>query len=262
MIYFLTFKLLAAPKKPIEINSPMKVNSMLTSKEIQKRYFKSSAHPYRIYESKIESTINESFTMLDAGCGRTAPILSKFKDKAQRLIGVDLEEPTDIPIEIKYIRGDISKIEISSNSVDVVISRAVLEHVSDPDSVFSEINRILRPGGSFIFLVPNLFDYVSIASKIIPNKFHKIIVSKTEGRKMDDVFPAYYKANTYRAIKKLSENRFEVESFQWLGQYPSSLMFNPYLFMIGTMYEKIISRFELLKFLRGWLLVHLRKPRT
>lgn len=233
---------------------------MMTCKEIQKKYFKSSDHPYRKYESKIQSILDESFTILDAGCGRSAPILSKFKDKAQILIGVDLEEPMEILNEIKYIKGDMSNIYVPSNSVDIVISRAVLEHVVDPDSVFSEINRILRPGGSFIFLVPNLFDYVSIASKIIPNRFHMIIVSKTEGRKMEDVFPAYYKANTYKAIKRLSNNNnYTIESFEWLGQYPSSLMFNPYFFLIGTMYEKVISRLEVLKFLRGWLLVHLRK---
>lgn len=73
---------------------------MLTSQELQKKYFKSSDHPYRKYERIIESIINESFTILDAGCGRTAPILSKFKGKVQRLIGVDLEEPSEIPNEI------------------------------------------------------------------------------------------------------------------------------------------------------------------
>jgi ubiquinone/menaquinone biosynthesis C-methylase UbiE len=233
---------------------------MLTSKELQKKYFKSSEHPYRKYENQIESILDESFTILDAGCGRTAPILSKFKDKAQRLIGVDLEEPIGILNGIQYIKGDIANIDVPSNSVHVVISRAVLEHVIDPNSVFKEINRILKSEGNFIFLVPNLFDYVSIASKIIPNRFHKIIVSKTEGREMDDVFPAYYKANTYKTIERLSDsNKFAIESFEWLGQYPSSLMFNPYLFLIGKMYEKAISRFELLRFLRGWLLVNLRK---
>lgn len=233
---------------------------MLTSKELKKKYFKSSEHPYRKYENKIESILNETFTILDAGCGRTAPILSKFICKAKRLIGVDLEEPLDVPEEIQYIRGDISNIPVASNSVDIVISRAVLEHIKEPDLVFKEINRILKSDGHFIFLAPNLYHYVSIISKIIPNKFHKKIVSKTEGRESDDVFPAYYRANTYKAIKKLSgSNNFSIESFEWLGQYPSSLMFNPYLFLIGTIYEKTISKYEWLKYLRGWLLVHLRK---
>jgi hypothetical protein len=36
-------------------------------------------------------------------------------------------------------------------------------------------------------------------------------------------------------------------------------LFNAFLFLLGTAYEKVISRFELLRFLRGWILVTLRK---
>jgi len=235
---------------------------MVTSKKLKKKYFNYSEHPYRIFESRIESIVNKSSIILDVGCGRTAPVLKKFIGKAQKLIGVDLEKPVEIPTEIKYIMSDISNMDIPSNSIDIVISRSVLEHIENPNSVFMEIRRVLKLRGSFIFLTPNLFDYVSIASKILPSRFHKTIISRIEGRKVDDVFPTCYKANTYKAIKKLSNNcHFEIVSFEWLGQYPSSLMFNPYLFLIGTIYEKIISKFELLKFLRGWLLVHLRKSK-
>ena len=36
-------------------------------------------------------------------------------------------------------------------------------------------------------------------------------------------------------------------------------MFNGFLFLLATGYEKTISRFEALAFLRGWLLVELKK---
>lgn len=233
---------------------------MLSPIELQQKYFKDSDHPYHKYERKIEATINSSTILLDAGCGRTAPILRKFKDQAKSLIGVDLEDPIGDLSDVKYIKGDISTIDLPDNSVDVVISRAVLEHVLDPKAVFKEISRILKPGGSFIFLAPNLWDYVSLASKIIPNRFHKIIVSKTEGREMQDVFPAFYKANTYGAIKKLSKNNgLKIEEFEWLGQYPASFMFNSFLFLLATAYEKIISKIGFLKFLRGWILVRVVK---
>lgn len=233
---------------------------MLSTSELQKKFFKDSDHPYHKYERKVESTINKESVLLDAGCGRTAPILKKFAGKAKQLVGVDLEDPIGDLSDVQYIKGDISSIDLPDNSVDVVISRAVLEHVLDPDAVFKEISRILKPGGSFIFLAPNLWDYVSLASKIIPNRFHKKIVSKTEGREMQDVFPAFYKANTYGSIKKLSnKNNLKIEEFEWLGQYPASFMFNSLLFLLATGYEKIISSLGFLKFLRGWILVRLVK---
>ncbi|MBN2512079.1 MAG: class I SAM-dependent methyltransferase, partial [Sedimentisphaerales bacterium] len=171
---------------------------------------------------------------------------------------VDLEDSMGEMPGIRYIKGNITSIDVPDGTVDVAISRAVIEHVLEPDLVFREMKRILKPGGSFIFLVPNLGDYVSIMSLLIPNRFHKYIVSKTEGREMEDVFPAYYKANTYTAIRRLSMNNgFEIADFQWLGQYPSIFMFNAFLFYLATGYEKIISRYEFFRSLRGWLLVQL-----
>ena len=51
-----------------------------------------------------------------------------------------------------------------------------------------------------------------------------------------------------------------VESFEYLSQYPNYLLFNGLLFAIGSAFEKLISRFEVLRFLRGWILVTLVKP--
>jgi hypothetical protein len=37
-------------------------------------------------------------------------------------------------------------------------------------------------------------------------------------------------------------------------------MFNGALFFLGMCFEKLISRFESLRILRGWIMVTLRKP--
>ena len=39
-------------------------------------------------------------------------------------------------------------------SFDLVISQDVMEHVPDPSRAFAEIARVLKPGGSHIFTVP------------------------------------------------------------------------------------------------------------
>jgi SAM-dependent methyltransferase len=49
---------------------------------------------------------------------------------------------------------DITKLTFESRSVDLLISSEVLEHVSNLESAFSEIARVLRPDGVFIFTVP------------------------------------------------------------------------------------------------------------
>ena len=103
-------------------------------------------------------------------------------------------------------------------------------------------------------------DYVSFISKLIPNKFHPWIVARTTGRAEEDTFPTYYKSNTYRAIKRLSkESGFELTASRYLGQYPAYFMFNPVLLLPAIGYEKLVNKFNSLRYLRGWLLVILRK---
>ena len=46
-------------------------------------------------------------------------------------------------------------IPLSADSVDLVISLQVLEHVNDPDKVLAEVWRVLRPGGYFYLACEN-----------------------------------------------------------------------------------------------------------
>jgi len=50
---------------------------------------------------------------------------------------------------VEFRQGDIEELPVSDNSVDVVVSNCVLNLVPDKSRVFSEIQRVLRPGGHF-----------------------------------------------------------------------------------------------------------------
>lgn len=49
---------------------------------------------------------------------------------------------------------DLRSLTFSDNSLDLLVTQDVLEHVPDPDSAFREIARVLRPGGLHLFTVP------------------------------------------------------------------------------------------------------------
>ena len=67
------------------------------AERLKERFFGSDEHPYRTFEREVEKRLRPQHTLLDAGCGWTAPVLSKYRGKAQRLIGVDL---VDFPAPI------------------------------------------------------------------------------------------------------------------------------------------------------------------
>ena len=200
-------------------------------------------------------------TRLDAGCGRTVPVLRKYLDRASHLIGIELVDFTDVPAGIEAHKADLAHIPLPDASVDVIMSRSVFEHLTDPESVYREFQRLLKPGGQLIFLTANMWDYGTLVARLVPNRFHSGIVKRVEGRAEEDTFPTAYKTNTRADVDRLAQGAgLTVQSFEYLGQYPNYLMFNGLLFLLGTAYDKLICRFNALRILRGWILVTLHKP--
>ena len=53
------------------------------------------------------------------------------------------------------VQADATDIPIASGSIDVVVAVRLILHVKNPDAVFAEVSRVLRPGGLFILEFPN-----------------------------------------------------------------------------------------------------------
>ncbi len=230
--------------------------------ETMDKYFPPSDHPYRYYDTVVENFVNQESTILDIGCGRTAPNLKKYLGRAKRLIGIEVIPFTETIDGIELYTHDIIDMSsVESDSVDVVFCRSVMEHITDADGAYKEVLRILKPGGRFVFLTANFYDYASIIAHIIPNRFHASIVKATEGREEEDTFPTAYACNTKRKVLSLCEEHgFDVAEFKYMGQYPCYFLFNKYLFWLGTKYELFLRRFKSLHFLQGWIFSTLQKP--
>lgn len=231
------------------------------SEKLLKKYYRSEDHPYRQYERRVDALLRSDSVLMDAGCGRTVPVLRGYLGRAARLIGVEIVEFTDVPEGIETYSADLGRLPLDDASVDLIMSRSVFEHLSDPESVYREFARILRPGGQVVFLTANMWDYGTLVARLVPNRFHARIVKKVEGREEEDTFPTEYKTNTRSDVERLAGLAgLKVDSFDYLNQYPNYLMFNAALFFLGTCFERLTSRFGFLRRLRGWILVTLRKP--
>ncbi len=77
------------------------------------------------------------------------PFLKRFKAlKNLDYTTADLDSP------IADLHLDVANIDLPDDQYDVVICNHVLEHVNDVNKAFSEIKRILKPGGWAILMVP------------------------------------------------------------------------------------------------------------
>lgn len=233
---------------------------------LRRRYFSGVPNPYTTLEQTVRELAGPGALILDAGCGRSADRLARLMvaTGAQRAIGVDLVSFTadaNANRTLELHNADLASVPVESGCVDVIFSVSVMEHLVEPTAVYEEMFRLLKPGGYFVFLTPNLWDYAALLSKLIPNRFHPSIVAWTEGRREEDTFPAYYRSNTRRSIRRLAVGAgFDVVDIVYLGQYPSYFLFNRPLFLLGTAYQKTIERFRATRFLQGWILARLYKP--
>ena len=73
------------------------------------------------------------------GVDFTPEMVAKAKDNAKKLGYQNVE----------FRQGDIEALPLTSNVVDVVVSNCVLNLVPDKRKAFSEVLRVLKPGGHF-----------------------------------------------------------------------------------------------------------------
>lgn len=114
----------------------------------------------------------EGKTVLDLGCGtgRDVFLASKIVGETGHVIGIDMTEEqlqvgrrlTDKQMKkfgfdktnVSFLSGyieDLDSIGLQDSSVDVVISNCVINLSPDKKRVFSEIFRVLKPGGELYF---------------------------------------------------------------------------------------------------------------
>jgi len=125
---------------------------------------------------------------------------------------------------------------------DMVLAIWVLEHLPQPHAALSEIARVLKPGGYFIFLTPNAWHpliWANRASQLLP-VVQKALVPRLYGRTEADTFRVHYRANMPQWLKQLARaSGFQVVS-QRAIQDPSYLAFNSMLFELSALLESIL----------------------
>ncbi|MBK6266208.1 arsenite methyltransferase [Marivirga sp. S37H4] len=105
--------------------------------------------------------IKEGDTVLDlgSGAGNDAFVASKIVGETGKVIGIDMTEAMVAKANINkekidarnvsFLLGDIENIPLSNNSIDVAISNCVMNLVPNKEKAYSEVFRVLKPGGHF-----------------------------------------------------------------------------------------------------------------
>lgn len=158
------------------------------------------------FQEQVDAVLSPDSRVLDLGCGRGG-IAERLGGKGwwagvdPDLVSLREHRVTTFP------RGSASSewLPFESGSIDVVIASWVLEHLPRPQVTFGEIARVLRPGGRFFFLTPNVDHPLPRLSLALARmrKLQQRVVSRVYGRSAMDTFPVTYRANSMRTIQQL-----------------------------------------------------------
>lgn len=98
--------------------------------------------------------------ILDIGCGKM-PYRNYILDnsKVTEYIGLDIETALVYDKEVRpdYLWDGI-KMPFENSSFESAFGTEVLEHCPNPEIVLKEVNRVLKPNGTFFFTVPFLWN--------------------------------------------------------------------------------------------------------
>ncbi len=184
-----------------------------------------------------------------------------FRDCAAQIYGVDLDpRVVENPMLIEGRIANADKIPFESDRFDVVFSDNVLEHLDEPEAVFREVARVLKPGGVFLFKTPNKRHYMPTIARLTPHSFHQY-VNRRRGRAEVDTFPTRYRANARPDIVRLADKSgLSVERIELIEGRPEYLRMTWLTYLLGVVYERLVNSTELLATFRILLIGVLRKP--
>lgn len=105
-------------------------------------------------------------TILDIGCGAGYGA-SHLASNQREVIGIDREPAVVAAAARQYRKSGVSfacmdgmHLGVLCNSVDLVASFQVLEHMPEPEALVREISRVLRPNGLALLSTPNALTHL------------------------------------------------------------------------------------------------------
>lgn len=118
----------------------------------------------------FEVHCQRSSDILDFGCGAgglTVALAEHFPDKRIHAIDIGVHAAALInqsSAKVDFRQGSVLNAPFKDGSIDMLISRFVIEHTIHPDQLISEAYRVLKPDGIIYLLYPQLLLKVTFST--------------------------------------------------------------------------------------------------
>lgn len=233
-------------------------------KDIRDRFYPMEQRPGEIFFNRVKELGGADRDLLEVGCGRVPGFLRDMAPNYRLLHGFD-PEITEVSQSgnIRTAPGFAEKLDLKGESVDVLVSTDVVEHLPDPRKAFTEFMRVLRPGGRILTITPNKSHPPLFAARMLSHGLRQKINGLVTGTKDEDTFPTFYKLNSVSDFKQLAGALgLNVITAEYLSNHPQYLMFSRAVYRVGVTFERNLLNTRPLASLRQYIFTELEKPRS
>jgi SAM-dependent methyltransferase len=199
-----------------------------------------------VFDAMVAAHVTPDSRVLDLGCGRGG-VVERFWREVRLAVGIDSDAPSlteHRTAGMPVIQALGETLPFADEAFDLVVCVWVLEHLADPAAALSEVRRVLRPGGHFVFLTPNLRNPVMWLNRLgqaLP-AVQRNLVAKVYGRAETDTFLVRYRANTRGALRGHARAAGLVVEELRVVPDPTYLALNGFLFRMSVLSERLMPR--------------------
>jgi SAM-dependent methyltransferase len=121
---------------------------------------------------EIIQALPDGATVLDLGGGRRCVYAGSVRPPGRvNLVAVDIsadELASNSDVSDKRVADVAAGLPLPDGSVDLILSRALLEHVHGVPAAIGHMARVLKPGGVALHLVPCRYSLFGLAARVLP----------------------------------------------------------------------------------------------
>jgi SAM-dependent methyltransferase len=216
----------------------------------------------RFHEMVLASlrTLPDNATFVDLGGGRRCVYAGGVpRDRGVRLVSVDIsaDELALNSAADETVVADVSKgLPFGDGEVDLLVSRALLEHVDGVPAAINHVARVMKPGGRTIHFMPARNALFAFAARLLP--FGPLLallhfaMPSTAGQVEFEVF---YDQTEPQAIRRLFESAgFRSVTVEWTAAQADYFKPVTPLYLLVALYQRLVRAVGLSR-LAGYLIV-------
>jgi SAM-dependent methyltransferase len=190
-------------------------------------WYGADSTPHERFATAVEARVSgqRPRRLCEIGAGAN-PILAL---EVSRRAGVEEYLVTDLssdelakaPVGYTKVVADVTKGRVQDlGAFDLIVTRTVAEHLTDPAAFHRTVFDMLLPGGSAMHFFPTLYEPAFIVNRLLPEAAADAIVQRIQTNRarggLNEKFPAYYRwcrGPTRRQIARLTGVGFEIEEY-------------------------------------------------